>query len=68
MIVGKQLDIFEQLNKQAYKEYYNRFYAKQLREAKESREKKIQPIEIIMISTGEVRPLTTYDLKPRKHE
>ena len=57
--MSKQLSLFTE----SYNDYYKRFYAKQLREGKESREKKLEPLTLIMISTGEVRPMTTNDLK-----
>lgn len=66
--MSQQLNMFDQLNKQAYRDHFNRFYSKQLREAAERRKKRKEgePTEVIMISTGGVRPLTTNDLKLKK--
>ncbi len=50
MIVSRQLNIFEQDAKKRYKAFYETFYAKQIREAKESREKKREPDYLISIN------------------
>jgi len=57
--MSKQLNLFQE----SYEDYYKRFYRKQLQEGRESRIKKSEPLTVIMISTGEVRPMTTNDLK-----
>jgi len=48
--MAKQLDIFNQQQKESYKAYYKRFYASNLKEAEERKKRGANPEPTIMIS------------------
>jgi hypothetical protein len=68
MIVCKQLDIFEQQRQERYKAYYNKFYARNLREAEERRNKPEEPDYSISINPKTLGQKIFITPKKRKNE